>query len=484
MFQELEDVFAKWGLTLLIVVTPLLILFSFAGVLHEIITTQYILSIFSLGAIMLFASFSLFRSNSSGLERRVHKFANAELTIVSKRKLILVSWLTFISLPFGVLAMKLIGVADGANFYDFGAYYNAAERVIHGYPLYDWETSYSGVTFLPNSPDRYLYAPIVSLLFVPFAYLPFGTAALVWSVVSVTVYLAGITTFIRALTTSLSRREWVMIYTAALGFGPFVVTFIAGQVTGVLAGILCLVGAGYIRRRPKDRVASDLTTVPVVFKAYYAPAGAPLLMDRCRLLIAIATGAGIILAGVLTFGMQTTVEYVKVLAGGKGWGSAVDAPIKWNINDFHPFYYLDNVGYVVRALLLVTIATIAYRSRNYEFEELDLYVYSFGLLGVVLGSPVFSTPNLTVTIPVILYLLVTTIRDRPGVFAGTLGAAILIHVHPYTNEFLSSILFPMLGADAFANAIIPVVQPAVWGAFLLLICVIYQYTRQVSVQFT
>jgi hypothetical protein len=400
--------------------------------------------------------------------------------IVRNKTLLIVTWLILISLPFGVLIMKLTGIADGTNFYDFGAYYNAAERVIQGYPLYDWDTPYSGVTSLPNSPDRYLYAPFVSVLFVPFAYLPFGTAALVWSAVSTIFYLAGITVFIRVLTTSLSRRGWVMIYTAALGFGPFVITFIAGQVTGVLAGILCLVGAGYIQQKREDRASSILITIPVAFKTYYAPSGAPLLRDYRRLPAAIVTATGIILAGVLIFDIQTTVEYLRVLAGGKGWGSAVDPPIRWNINDFHPFYYMGNVGYIVRALLLATIATMAYRSRNYEFEYVDLYVYSFGLLGVTIGSPVFSTPNLTITIPVILFLLITTIHNRPGVFAGTIIATILIHIHPYTNEFISGILLPSLGAEAFASVILPVVQPAVWGTFLLLACVTYEYTRRLS----
>lgn len=480
MLQELEDVCAKWGFALLMISVVLFFFFIFTDMLQEFITARYILTVLTLGGSLVVASFSLFRANSSGFERQIHRAASAELPILRNKKLLMLFWLILISLPFGVFVMKLTGIADGTNFYDFGAYYNAGERVIQAYPLYDWDTPYSGVTFLPNSPDRYLYAPFVSLLFVPFAYLPFETAVLVWSAVSTMFYLAGITVFINALVTSLSRREWLMIYTAALGFGPFVITFIAGQVTGILAGILCFVGAGYIQQKSENRFSSILVTIPVVFKTYYAPSGAPLLRDYRRLPAAVVTTASIILAGVLIFDIQTTVEYFRVLAGGKGWGSAADPPIRWNINDFHPFYHIGNVGYVVRALLLATIAMMSYRSRNYEFEYVDLYVYSFGLLGVVIGSPVFSTPNLTITIPVILFLLTTTMYNRPGVFAGTIIATILIHIHPYTNEFLSSILLPALGAEAFASVILPVVQPAVWGTFVLFACVTYEYTRRLS----
>jgi hypothetical protein len=259
-----------------------------------------------------------------------------------------------------------------------------------------------------------------------------------------------------------------------------VITFISGQVTGILAGIFCLVGAGYMQQKRGGRISGILTTIPIVFKVYYAPTAAPLLRDCRNLLTAITAGASIILTGVIIFDIQTTIEYLRVLSGGKGWGTTVDPPIMWNINDFHPFYYLDNVGYIIRALLLTTIATIAYRSRDYKLEQIDLYIYSFGVLGVVLGAPVFSTPNLTITIPVILFLLATTIHNRPGVFATTLIATVLIHVHPYTNEFLSSILLPKLGVEAFSKVILPVVQPAVWGTFILLTCVTYEYTTQIS----
>lgn len=480
MFRELEEVFAKWGAGLLIIGILLSVLYVFTEMLQGIILGESLYLLFALGGVLFATRFSLFRGHSNGLEMRVHKLAGTDLSVSLKKTLMAITWALLISLPFGVLGLKLTGIADGTNFYDFGAYYNAAERLINGYPLYDWTTEYSGVTSLPNSPDRYLYSPLVSFLFVPFAFLPFNTAALAWSVVSITVYLAGITVLVNTLTDSLSRQKWMIIYTASLGFGPFVITFISGQITGILTGILCFVAAGYHKQERENISSSILTTIAAFLKVYYAPAGAPLLRNYRRLLTAAVTGLTIILTGVFIFDVQTTIEYINVLAGGKGWGSAIDPPIRWNINDFHPFYYLDVIGYIVRALLLATIATVAYRSRNYEFEYVDLYIYSFGILGVVLGAPVFATSGLTVTTPVILFLLVTTVHDRPGVFVSTLGATILIHAHPYTNEFLSSILLPVIGAETFASLIVPVIQPAVWGVFILLVCVTYEYTLQLS----
>lgn len=412
-------------------------------------------------------------------KQRLRELAGTHAPNPQARAILVVTWISLIALPIGVLALKLTGIADGTNFYDFGAYYNAGERIIHGHPLYSWETAYTGVTDLPNSLDRYLYAPITAVIFTPFAYLPYGTAVVAWSAVSITIYLAGITALLRSLNLDVAWWQWFAILTGALGFGPFVVTFIAGQVTGVLAGCLCLAAASFTTEHDSDTwLAGVLTTLPVVFKVYYAPAGAPLLRDNRRLATALATGLVIALGGILLFGVGTTIEYLHVLAAGKGWGAATTPPRAWNINDFHPFYYAGILGFAIRGVLLAAITAVAYRSRQHDFEHVDLYVFSFGLLGVALGAPTLGTMGLVVAVPVIVFLLVTTHRDRPGVFVAVVAATLLIHAHPYVTELLAGIILPRLGVVDSASLIVPVVQPAVWGVLLLFACVSYEYTRR------
>jgi len=478
MLSELEDTTAKWGLGLFIFDAILLILFFFTESVRGIIRKDLILNLFLLAGSLVIFSFIIFLASINGLEHRIHVFANTPVSSVYLNILVATTWLFLIALPIGVLLLKLSGIADGNNFYDFGAYYNAAERVIYRYPLYDSTTLYDKVTDLPSSPDRYLYAPIVSLLFVPFAYLQFQTAALVWSAVSITVYLIGITILVYSLNVELSLYSWIAVCLGVLAFGPFVITFIAGQVTGIVTGCLCL-SAAMFQMQNKQRVsaASSLLTIPVAFKLYYAPAGAPLLRDNHRLFISLLTGIIIALAGIFAFGIGTTIDYLNILADGKGWGAASDPPTEWNINDFHPLYYLGDLGHVLRAAFLGTIAVISYQSRRHDFEYIDLYMYSFGLLGIVIGVPVFVTSGLTVTVPVILFLLVTTYRERPMVFLTVLASALLLHIHPYTNEFLVRIFTLYIESPRWATLIIPAVQPAAWGIFLLIICTVYEYTR-------
>jgi hypothetical protein len=85
MLQELEDVCAKWGLALLIISVLLFLLSVFTNALQEVITARYILTVLTLGGTLVITSFSLFRGSSSGLERRIHKAASAELSIVRER---------------------------------------------------------------------------------------------------------------------------------------------------------------------------------------------------------------------------------------------------------------------------------------------------------------------------------------------------------------------------------------------------------------
>jgi hypothetical protein len=352
--------------------------------------------------------------------------------------LVVVLWLALVAFPLLVIVLKVAGVADGTNFYDFGAYYNAAERAIHGYPLYDWTTDYSGVTDLPDSPVRFLYAPITVLLFIPFLAFRPGTAAVLWAVMSASIYLFGIVALCRSFDTALSRRQWIMLITGAVGFGPFVITTIAGQVSAMLSGLLCL-AAAHAHSEGGNRNAfltGAFTAIPVLFKAFYAPVGAILLRDNRRLVSSILVGVSLLVAGILVFGLETTIDYLDVLRGGKGWGSGTDAPREWTMNKFRPFYFTGPFHILLRAGIIVTVACVAILSRKKDFESIDLYIFSLGCFGVVFGGPTVASAGLTILVPVILILLFTTIQREGGVFLAVLTGTFLVHIHPYTVDFL------------------------------------------------
>lgn len=477
MLNSLENLFAKCGA----LVFGFGIAFLILSLVIPQIQSRFALAIACLGIAFSAASFVMFYANVRGYQNRIDQIAEQSVDTSRLNTFTEICWVFFIALPFGVLALKLIGIADGENFYDFGAYYNAGERVVNGYPLYDWTTTYPSVTELPDSPDRYLYAPLISLLFVPFTYLPYRISAIAWTTLSVSIYLTGISVFLQSLNDDISLKNWLIIWTGSLGFGPFVVTFISGQVTAIVTGLLCLAAAGLHRENQTASFTGEaILAVPVTIKAYYAPVGAPLLRDKRRLLVAATAVAGVMIGGLFVFGVDTTINYFRVLSEGKGWGEATDPPSMWNINDFHPFYYLGSLGYVFRAVILSTIIVISYRSRNHDFEYVDEYIFSLGILGVVLGAPTLATPGLVLTVPVILFLIVTTYRERPVVLVSVLISALLIHAHPYTNELVNSIIVPNLGVSTLASGMIPAIQPAVWGTLVLAACLSYEYNRKIE----
>ncbi|MEA2624105.1 MAG: alpha,2-mannosyltransferase [Candidatus Binatota bacterium] len=64
---------------------------------------------------------------------------------------------------------------------DFRLYHQAATRLIAGERIYRLE-----------DPHRYLYAPVVTFLFVPFAWLPLGAAKVAWYAVNVALTISAI----------------------------------------------------------------------------------------------------------------------------------------------------------------------------------------------------------------------------------------------------------------------------------------------------
>ena len=58
--------------------------------------------------------------------------------------------------------------------YDFHAYWLAGRNLLTGSPLYPNETTILGL------PDEFRYLPIVAVLFVPLALLPYAIALPIW----------------------------------------------------------------------------------------------------------------------------------------------------------------------------------------------------------------------------------------------------------------------------------------------------------------
>src|SRR5207247_10606559 len=63
--------------------------------------------------------------------------------------------------------------------YDFRAYWLAGQHLLNGAPLYPGPDTILGL------PDEFRYLPIVALLFIPFAVLPYSIALAIWTALQV-----------------------------------------------------------------------------------------------------------------------------------------------------------------------------------------------------------------------------------------------------------------------------------------------------------
>src|SRR5437899_1568367 len=78
-----------------------------------------------------------------------------------------------VTLVFAALAALVVASALPAG-YDFHAYWLAGRNLLSGEPLYPDARTILGL------PDEFRYLPIVAIVFVPFALLPYADALAIW----------------------------------------------------------------------------------------------------------------------------------------------------------------------------------------------------------------------------------------------------------------------------------------------------------------
>ncbi|HTD63749.1 MAG TPA: glycosyltransferase family 87 protein, partial [Verrucomicrobiae bacterium] len=112
--------------------------------------------------------------------------------------------------------------------YDFRAYWLAGQHLLNGAKLYPGPDTILGL------PDEFRYLPIVAVLFVPFAVLPYSVALAIWLVLQVATAVALGIALIRQLPPL--WRPW-----AAAGY-----VFFLGLVLEVTLGNVNLLSLGLV----------------------------------------------------------------------------------------------------------------------------------------------------------------------------------------------------------------------------------------------
>ena len=168
-------------------------------------------------------------------------------------------------LVFASLAAVIVASALPAG-YDFHAYWLAGRNLLSGAPLYPDATTILGL------PDEFRYLPIVAMVFVPFALLPYAVALAIWIGLQIAIAAAVGVALIRQL--PYSWRPW-----AAAGY-----VFFLGLVLEVTLGNVNLISLGLALAawRLRDRAfpaglllaaAVGLKFLPLTLLLFYVASG-------------------------------------------------------------------------------------------------------------------------------------------------------------------------------------------------------------------
>jgi hypothetical protein len=202
-----------------------------------------------------------------------------------------------IVLVFASLAAAIVASALPAG-YDFHAYWLAGRNLLSGAPLYPDATTILGL------PDEFRYLPIVAIVFVPFALLPYAVAVPVWIGIELLIAAAVGVALIRPLPAS--WRPW-----AAAGY-----VFFLGLVLEVTLGNVNLISLALALAawRVRDRAipagillaaAVGLKFLPLTLLLFYVASG------RWRpVLTGGFIGAAALILGALLM-PDRTAEYVR-----------------------------------------------------------------------------------------------------------------------------------------------------------------------------
>ncbi|MGH2513916.1 MAG: glycosyltransferase family 87 protein [Candidatus Limnocylindrales bacterium] len=183
--------------------------------------------------------------------------------------------------------------------YDYAAYAGAAQRLVHGQPLYDVTVNVAGGFAL------YLYPPPFVFLAVPFALLPASLGTWPWIGAMAVAFFAGV-----ALLPVRREVRWAIVLLGGLSW-PLAYSLKLGQV-GPLLFLLFAAGWHWLDRPGRLGTAIALGTMIKVQPAILL--GWALLRRRARVIVAaivvLAVGA---LAATLLTGLGTWSDYVGLL---------------------------------------------------------------------------------------------------------------------------------------------------------------------------
>src|SRR2546423_9268203 len=353
-------------------------------------------------------------------------------------------------LVFASLAAVIVASALPAG-YDFHAYWLAGRNLLNGEPLYP-----NGATIL-GLPDEFRYLPIVALVFVPFALLPYADALTIWIGIQLATAAAVGVALIRPLPAA--WRPW-----AAAGY-----VFFLGLVLEVTLGNVNLISLALALAawRLRDRAipagillaaAVGLKFLPLTLLLFYLASGRwrPVLIGGVIGTAALAVGALLM--------PDRTAEYIRfaprlleqdwVYAHIARPGPPELAALFWS-----EWFPLALAGATAVVAVLAGVAGRRDRARENTWHALTL-----ATMGYLAPFGYFWTTFLILSLPLASDTLQrASISQRPMERAIVIGGVVLCWVlmEPQQTGTLVPILWHFLGVMLLcATAVLTLMRPA------------------------
>jgi hypothetical protein len=231
---------------------------------------------------------------------------------------------------------------------DFGAYYIAGKifNTRSADQIYDATLHHR--LYQEQFPDMpsdsqlpYVNAPFFVLPFTILARMPYSWAYLLWLLLSLALYVAGLTLIWRTLD-GIPRDAWLTSLLLALSFMPFLVECLAGGQTSAV-GFFCLAFAISSERRGYH-ILSGLAISLCAYKPTLLLLAVPMLLitRRYKTLLGFVAGCGILgLLSLLVVGREGCLGYINsLLYFTNASTSAASGLRSWKYVDVNSFFRL------------------------------------------------------------------------------------------------------------------------------------------------
>jgi Glycosyltransferase family 87 len=344
-----------------------------------------------------------------------------------------------------ILLVRLIpSLRNG--FQDFTIYYTSGLLLRSGQAssLYDLATQYQVQLKFAHVPIRQAALPFnhpafEALLFIPFTWLNYGPAYLVWSALNVIMLTVSITV--------LSRHfHWLagiprpLLGLAATAFFPVANGLIQGQ--DVILLLLLLVLAVISLDKGNDAMAGALLGAGLFRPHLIVPLVALLAIRRWRVLLGFAPVA-LVLGGIIVaiMGWRGPFDYVRFVinlekTGVLGFGPEATPNIRSLVMSLPgPNVSGPWIALIIAAFSVVVFFVALRRIRN--GPDSAIYMSSLAVLTTILISFHVLVHDLTLLLPMLFFLLSRMIAAK----GKTMGAAVFL---PVFLLFLSPLYFFLL----------------------------------------